>query len=89
MRNKQKRRQKENEYDDPSEARSASEMYVDKDRAIASSGGDDLKGHILKHRGRLGDGNKALDEFDLAILLQQAEYELKFGHSEVRRLTLL
>ena len=56
---------------------------IDKDRAIAALGGDDLKGNILKHRGKMGTNSAALTEYDLGILIQQAEYELKGGNSEV------
>ena len=58
-------------------------FFTDKDRAIAALGGDDLKGNIMKHRGKMGTNSAALTEYDLGILIQQAEYELKGGNSEV------
>ena len=79
MKQRDKRRQKAKEEggDDLS---NREETYVDKDRAIVvSTGQADLKGHIMKHRGRLMNENRTYDDYDVAILIEQAEHEMKFG----------
>ena len=53
------------------------ESYIDKDRAAAVTGSDDLKGCIMKHRGRMAD--RIPLEFDINILIEQAEHEMKRG----------
>ena len=82
LRNRTKRRERA-EKEDPGQKGQMQDIYIDKDRAIAALGGDDLKGNIMKHRGRLGGNDRALGEHDLAILIQQAEYEIKSGGFEV------
>ena len=59
------------------------ETYVDKDRAIVvSTGHSDLKGSIMKHRGRLMNEGKEDFEMNIGVLLEQAEHEMKWGDPE-------
>ena len=81
MKNRQKKRQKaiEDGVDEPVHE----ESYVDKDRAIVvSTGHSDLKGSIMKHRGRLLNEGKQEYEYDIGVLIEQAEHEMKFGDPE-------
>ena len=82
MKNKQKRRQKE-ALEAPDEAAPRQESYVDKNRAIGVSAGDDLKGSIMKHRGKLMDKNAIFSEFDINVLIEQAIHEMRYGDAQV------
>ena len=77
MKNKQKRRQKQED-----EPPSREENYVDKNRAIGVATGDDLKGHIMKHRGKLMDKNAIFNEFDINVLIEQAIHEMRYGDAQ-------
>ncbi len=59
--------------------------YVDKDRAIAvGEGAEDLKGHIMKHRGAIkATQPDELTPQDLKTVLEQAAHELRIGDPEV------
>ena len=80
LKNKQKRRQKIAEGD---EQAPREESYVDKNRAIGVTPGDDLKGHIMKHRGKLMDKNAIFSEFDINVLIEQAIHEMRYGDAQV------
>ena len=67
------------------EVESKEENYIDKDRAIVvNTGQGDLKGSILKHRGKIHNEHRSamMDEMDINILIEQAEHEMKFGDPE-------
>lgn len=81
IKQRQKRQKKEREEYDAGSTQE--ETYVDKDRAIVVNiGQGDLKGHIMKHRGRLHNENRTYDDHDIAILIEQAEHEMKFGDAQ-------
>ena len=46
------------------------------------SGGGDLKGSIMKHRGKVETRTDKMDEMDCSVLIEQAEHELKWGDPE-------
>lgn len=62
------------------------EYYVDKDRAMAVAiGTEDLKGHIMKHRGNLMRTHRHEGEIDaqgIEIIVEQISYELRLGDPE-------
>lgn len=82
MKNKQKRRQKE-ALEGRDENAPREESYVDKNRAIGVSSGDDLKGSIMRHRGKLLDKNAIFSEFDINVLIEQAIHEMRYGDAQV------
>ena len=56
---------------------------MDKNRAIGVSSGDDLKGSIMRHRGKLLDKNAIFSEFDINVLIEQAIHEMRYGDAQV------
>ena len=49
---------------------------------LLHSGGGDLKGSIMKHRGKVETRTDKMDEMDCSVLIEQAEHELKWGDPE-------
>ena len=49
---------------------------------LLNSGGGDLKGSIMKHRGKVETRTDKMDEMDTNVLIEQAEHELKWGDPE-------
>lgn len=83
-RNRRHKRNLENDAKSKKRGEVDGAFYVDKSRQAAVGQAEDLKGHILKHRGDMMR-SKTTGESEilgLFILLEQAEYELKHGDPE-------